>query len=110
MSDHEERPKTAENLAWEVLVSNCHHWASNHMDQWEKFTFDTEYGPVYVTITHETSHPDSFDKVDMTEIDRGWWPTIYGAGIKADLDGQSRSPPESLTKDQMSVWLAGYDR
>jgi hypothetical protein len=50
--------------AWVGLVSNCHRWAV-HMDQWEKFRFDTEHGPIYVTIRMEEEHPDSFDRVSI---------------------------------------------
>ena len=57
--------KTAEDWAWEALVSNCHRWASGHMDQWEKFKFDTRYGVVFVTISRADPYPDDFGKVDM---------------------------------------------
>jgi hypothetical protein len=35
------------------------------MDQWEKFKFDTEHGPIYVTIAMENPYPDSFDRVSI---------------------------------------------
>lgn len=38
------------------------------------------------------------------------WAEVYKAGIKADLDRKSRTPPDGLTDDQRDVWLAGYDR
>ena len=41
---------------------------------------------------------------------RWWWALIYGQGIKADLTGQPREPPDHLNEEQREVWLAGYDR
>ena len=33
------------------------------MDQWEKVKFDTDYGTIYVTISHRDDYPDSFDNI-----------------------------------------------
>lgn len=55
----------AQDAAWKALVSNCRGWATNHMDQWEKFKFHTVYGTVYVTISRQDPFPDDFDRVDM---------------------------------------------
>jgi hypothetical protein len=49
--------------AWDALVKSCIEWA-NHMDQWEKFKFNTEFGTVYVSIMLETEYPDSFDLIN----------------------------------------------
>lgn len=53
------------DCVWVDLVSNCYRWATNYMDQWEKFKFDTEHGPIYVTIRTEEEYPDSFDRVSI---------------------------------------------
>jgi len=49
--------------AWDALVKSCIEWV-NHMDQWEKFKFNTEFGTVYVSIMLETEYPDSFDLIN----------------------------------------------
>lgn len=54
-----------QDAAWTSLVANCHRWASQHMDQWEKFKFNTRYGTVYVTISRRDQYPDDFGEVDM---------------------------------------------
>lgn len=46
------------------LVHASADWSSNHMDQWEKFKFNTDYGPIYITISMKDQYPDSFDLVD----------------------------------------------
>lgn len=35
-----------------------------HMDQWEKFKFETPSGMIYVSITYHDLWPDSFEKID----------------------------------------------
>lgn len=65
MSEEPKIHRTAEDYAWTALVSNCHRWASNHMDQWEKFSFDTRYGKIYVTISRQDPYPGDFGVVDM---------------------------------------------
>lgn len=47
------------------LVAAAHEWATKHMDQWEKFKFETPHGWIYVSITMTTNYPDSFDKVEL---------------------------------------------
>ena len=49
--------------AWRALVSAAVEW-SKHMDQWERFKFETEFSPVYVSMDLSVQHPDSFDLVD----------------------------------------------
>jgi hypothetical protein len=55
--------KEAEAEAWQSLVKAAHHWASNHMDQWEQVKFETPFGTVYLTLSHMSEHPDSFEAV-----------------------------------------------
>ena len=52
------------NLSFYFLVLAVDYWVSKYMDQWEKFKFDTEYGPIYVTISRHDEYPDAFDLVD----------------------------------------------
>jgi hypothetical protein len=56
-------PQTAADIAWIRLVHAARDWA-NHMDQWERFKFTTNYGPVYVSVDRSVPYPDSFDVVD----------------------------------------------
>ncbi len=49
---------------WLALVRAAKAWADTHMDQWEKFKFETEYGSIYVTISMADPHPDSFPVID----------------------------------------------
>lgn len=52
------------NEAWHKLVAACVDW-TNHMDQWEKFKFATEYGDIWVAISMKSDgYPDSYDRVD----------------------------------------------
>lgn len=63
MIDTMEMPtKPDENTAWNALVCAAVQWAK-YLDQWDKFKFDTEYGPVYVNIGRQASYPDSYDKI-----------------------------------------------
>lgn len=48
--------------AWITLVAAAKAWA-RHLDQWDKFKFQTESGPVYVSIRREDQYPDSFEDV-----------------------------------------------
>ena len=54
-----------EDESWNALVAAARVWA-NHMDQWDKFKFQTDHGPVYVTIGRSDPWPDSFDQVPPT--------------------------------------------
>lgn len=51
------------NEAWSALVKASVEWA-DHMDQWDKFTFNTKYGRVYVRIGRATEWPNEFAPVD----------------------------------------------
>ena len=53
---------TGEHPAWTALVAAAKEWAK-HMDQWERFRFETEFGTIYVSITMETEWPEAFDWV-----------------------------------------------
>lgn len=57
------KSQTTEDIAWIRLVHAARDWA-NHMDQWERFKFDTDYGPVYVSVDRSVPYSDSFDVVD----------------------------------------------
>lgn len=60
--------KAKEDAAWNALVSAARDWAG-HMDQWDKFKFNTEFGVVYVTIGRQDPWPNDFVDVDLTESD-----------------------------------------
>lgn len=47
---------------WDGLVAAAKAYAP-YLDQWDKFKFQTEYGPVYVTIGRSDLYPDSFETV-----------------------------------------------
>lgn len=63
MSDEPPDPIGTQDTDWEALVKAARRWASTHMDQWEKFKFDTPYGVVYVRIARETLYPDDYMKI-----------------------------------------------
>jgi hypothetical protein len=51
--------------AWQGLIQAAYRWATQHMDQWEKVKFQTEFGMVYLTIDRKgDGYPLSFDFVD----------------------------------------------
>lgn len=56
--------KTTADKAFSALVRAADAWAYHHMDQWEKFKFETDYGPIYVSLSMHDPYPDSFDLVD----------------------------------------------
>ena len=56
------KPETAETAAWCALVAAAQAYAA-HMDQWDKFQFQTDNGPVYVTISRGAQHPHTFEAV-----------------------------------------------
>lgn len=45
-----------------TLVAAAREWAT-HMDQWEKFRFETEFGTVYVRVALEDPYPETYDWV-----------------------------------------------
>lgn len=51
-----------ERLTWWLMIKLTKRWAEHHMDQWEKVKFDTSYGTIYLTISRQDPHPDSFDQ------------------------------------------------
>lgn len=53
-----------ETEAWKNFVKAAGVW-SGHLDQWDKFKFETEYGLVYVSIGRQDPYPDSFDLIDI---------------------------------------------
>jgi hypothetical protein len=53
-------PLSGADAAWDALVAAARAWAE-HLDQWDKFKFQTDYGPVYVTVGREDPYPDSFE-------------------------------------------------
>ena len=53
-------PPPGADAAWDALVTAARAWAE-HLDQWDKFKFQTDCGPVYVTVGREDPHPDSFE-------------------------------------------------
>jgi hypothetical protein len=55
-----------ESEAYDALVSAAREWA-NHMDQWEKFSFMTPYGRVYVSLTMRTEYPNDFEDVETRQ-------------------------------------------
>lgn len=60
----EKRPEqTIADQDFQNLVRAVRVWAENHMDQWEMFKFECQYGTIYVSIALEDPHPDSFDWV-----------------------------------------------
>lgn len=46
------------------MVDAVRVWVENHMDQWEKFKFESSHGTIYVTVSMQDPHPDSFEEVD----------------------------------------------
>ncbi len=69
--------------AWNTLICAAIQWAA-YMDQWDKFQFDTEYGPVYVNIGRATEYPDSFDRLPpdlVGEMVSGFSPPLPRATV-----------------------------
>mgnify|MGYP003345632713 CR=1 FL=1 len=52
-----------EKICWFLLVKFLKLYSYRYMDQWEKVKFDTDYGTIYVTISHRDDYPDSFDNI-----------------------------------------------
>ena len=53
-----------QKIVWWLLTWSCRWWATNGMDQFETFKFNTPYGEVFVGIHRETPYPDAFDSID----------------------------------------------
>lgn len=53
----------ASDAAWAAFIAAAKAWA-RHMDQWDKFKFETEYGMIYVTISMRDLYPGSFEVVE----------------------------------------------
>jgi hypothetical protein len=52
----------AADAACNALVAAAIAWAP-YLDQWDKFRFQTDHGPVYVSISRDDPYPDSFDEI-----------------------------------------------
>ena len=51
--------------SWQALIQAAHRWATQHMDQFEKVKFQTDFGTIYLTIDRKgDGHPLSFDLVN----------------------------------------------
>jgi hypothetical protein len=51
--------------AWQALIQAAYQWATQHMDQFERVKFQTDFGTVYLTIDRKgDGYPLSFDLVD----------------------------------------------
>ena len=61
-TNHPELLQPTEEAAWETFVAASRAWAA-YLDQWDKFQFQTDYGPVYVSIGRAAEYPDSFDEL-----------------------------------------------
>ena len=55
--------KKIDQLVFWLLIKMLRRWANHHMDQWEKWKFDTKYREVYVTISYVDQYPESFDRI-----------------------------------------------
>jgi hypothetical protein len=56
-------PNDTASTAWIRLVHAARDWA-NHLDQWDRFKFNTEHGLVYVFVGRSVYYPVNFDLVD----------------------------------------------
>jgi len=63
--NHPDRSQTTAEKDFRSLVRAVRVWVDNHMDQWEKFKYEDQYGPLYVTISRTTDYPDSFDPLPV---------------------------------------------
>lgn len=54
-----------EDEAWQDFLRAAHRWVSRHMDQWEMVKFETEFGTIYLTLSHKSDHPDAFEAVEV---------------------------------------------
>ena len=50
--------KVGPDATWQALVAAAHAWAE-HLDQWDKFKFQTDHGLVYVSIGRAAECPDA---------------------------------------------------
>ena len=54
---------TKESAAFDRMTQTVRAWAAVHLDQWEKFRFETPHGTVFVTISREDLYPETFEMV-----------------------------------------------
>ncbi len=54
---------TSTEIAWVELIRAARKWAG-HMDQFERISFDTPHGRVFLALDREVSHPMAFPLVD----------------------------------------------
>jgi len=50
-------------LAWWLMVRSIRWWATSYMDEFELLLMETDWGPVYVTLSRRSEWPDTFDRV-----------------------------------------------
>jgi hypothetical protein len=55
--------KKIDQLVFWLLIKMLRRWVNHHMDQWEKWKFDTNHREVYVTISYVDQYPESFDRI-----------------------------------------------
>ena len=51
------------NNSWQAFIKAAHFWASQHMDQWERVKFQTEFGTIYILMDRK-GDGFPFDSVD----------------------------------------------
>ena len=51
--------KVGPDAAWQALVGGRGTPGPNTLDQWDKFKFHTDHGPVYVSIGRAAECPDA---------------------------------------------------
>ncbi len=56
--------QTTPDDLWRTFIKAAHAYAEKGMDQWERVKFETEFGPVYLTLSRKPDYPDSFETVD----------------------------------------------
>jgi len=62
VSDPTPTNPVAADLAWDDFVRAAKAFAP-YLDQWEKVTFPTEHGTVYLSIGRQDPHPDTFEAI-----------------------------------------------
>lgn len=105
----EPNTRKEEYAAWDKFVNAAQVYAK-HLDQWEKVKFDTEYGPVYLSISRSDPFPDSFDRLSKkVHNPNNTLPPAYQVGRHVMLPNGEVGIVTCVDFDS-KVWVAVDDR
>lgn len=55
-----------EDTAWNNLVDAAALWGNKYLDQWDEFSVNTDYGPIYIKIGRSVPDPENYPVINQS--------------------------------------------